>query len=435
MEGKFVDAIRYIEQALSTRPHEPALLKEAIEVYTITGQFDKALEKHDRLIELSPNDIAPQATKALFLQHTGQFEQANAIFKRLLKQHPEQPSLYRMFFVGKKVEKNDPLLAKLKKALANPKVVEKVKPEGYYALAKATEDQGQFGKSFQYLKTANEMQRKLAPYDPLRMQNETKMFRQAQEGASFDAKQDERPLQPLFVTGLPRSGTTLIEQILAAHSAVTAGGELGHALKLISSAFDAKGRAVPLKDMNQVSLESFAKSYLQLATRDTGATQGWITDKSINNHQIFGYLAKAFPASRFLIVQRDARAIALSIYKNFFSTGTHRYANDLVDIARVIKAYRRNLNHWKERMPERIYEVYYDQLVADPENQARALIDAAGLEWEDACLEFHKAKNRVKTLSVAQVRQPINKGSSQAWKRYEKDLQPFIEEWGDDPWV
>jgi hypothetical protein len=73
--------------------------------------------------------------------------------------------------------------------------------------------------------------------------------------------------------------------------------------------------------------------------------------------------------------------------------------------------------------------------VADPENQARALIDAAGLEWEDACLEFHKAKNRVKTLSVAQVRQPINKGSSQAWKRYEKDLQPFIDEWGDDPWV
>lgn len=108
MEGKFTDAIRYIEQALSSRPHEPALLNEAIEVYTITGQFDKALDLHERLIELSPNDIAPQATKALFLQHTGQFEQANAIFKRLLKQHPEQPSLYRMFFVGKKVEKTTP---------------------------------------------------------------------------------------------------------------------------------------------------------------------------------------------------------------------------------------------------------------------------------------------------------------------------------------
>lgn len=435
MTGHFTDAARYIEQALGILPNEPALLSEAIAIYTTLDDQDKAITLYDRMIARAPKEIGPRSEKALFLQHAGRFDDANDIFKSLLKKHPAQPSLYRMFFTGFKVGEGNPLVGKLKQALANPKVPANVKHEGYFALAKAAEDQGQFDTAFAHLKTANALQRKLAPYDAARNQREATMFRNAQEAVPLPVAADDRPLQPLFVTGLPRSGTTLIEQILAAHSKASAGGELSHALKLIGSAFDAKGAAVPLKDMTPTALKSFATSYLQLATRDTGVTSGLITDKSIQNHLIFGYLAKAFPNAKFLVVHRDARAVAISIYKNFFATGTHRYSNDLVDIAKVIKAFRENVNYWKERMPDRIYEVYYDQLVADPETQARALIDAAGLEWEDACLEFHKAKNRVKTLSVAQVRQPINKGSSQAWKRYEKDLQPFIEEWGDDPWV
>jgi hypothetical protein len=133
-------------------------------------------------------------------------------------------------------------------------------------------------------------------------------------------------------------------------------------------------------------------------------------------------------------VHRDPRDVALSIYRNHFAPGTHRYATSLPAIAGAIKAFRAAIAHWRTRMPEALTEIRYEDLVADPEAGARAIVEAAGLPWEDACLRSHETAGMVHTLSLAQVRKPIHAGRRQAWRKYESEMQPFIDAWGDEPW-
>ncbi|MGY9049253.1 MAG: sulfotransferase family protein, partial [Rhodobacterales bacterium] len=317
---------------------------------------------------------------------------------------------------------------------ANPRASDNARMHLSYALAKATEDQGTIDKVFAHLHRANALQRKLAPFDRIARIAENAAYLSAQDGADLSPLGDPQPLRPVFVTGMPRSGTTLVEQIIAAHSSATAGGELAHALKLAVAAFGTRDGLAPLGSIPDVQITKYAQDYTDLARRDTGATSGLVTDKSIQNHPINGLLHRALSGARFVIVHRDPRDIAVSIYKNHFKTGAHRYANDLSDIAFTIRTFRANVAFWKSRLPGVIHEIRYEDLVADPEPQTRALIAAVGLDWEDGCLTFHKAGGSVKTLSLHQVRQPIYRGSAQAWRKYETELAPFIEAWGDEPW-
>ena len=139
-----------------------------------------------------------------------------------------------------------------------------------------------------------------------------------------------------------------------------------------------------------------------------------------------GLLKHAIPSARFIVVRRDPRDLLYSIYKNLFSEDTHRYAYDMEDLAAYYATFLKILDFWRDRVPGGFHEVHYEDLVADPEVQTRALVAAAGLDWEDGCLDFHKAKGPVKTLSVQQVRQPIYRSSAQAWRHYEAELAPLV---------
>ena len=153
-----------------------------------------------------------------------------------------------------------------------------------------------------------------------------------------------------------------------------------------------------------------------------------LTDKSIFTFQHIGPLARALPNARFIVVRRDPRDTLLSIYKNKFAEGTHGYGNDMETLARFYDEFDRTITFWRERVPNWFTEVSYEALVSDPEVEAKKLIAAAGLEWEDACLNFHKSKSKVQTLSVYQVRQPINTNSVSGWRRFEEDLKPMLDQ-------
>ncbi|MHA6326253.1 sulfotransferase family protein [Roseivivax sp. CAU 1753] len=434
LDGDAEARARHLAVALKSRPDDPALLRDATDAFARSGDHDAALAAHDRLIAAAPSKIGPKADKALFLQRIGRFEDAEAIFRALLTRHPREGTLYRMFFAGQKVAPDDPLLPALKKTLNNPKINDEARAQAHFAMAKALFDQDDGAAAFAQLHRANRIQRRLAPYDETARRTEQLAIRAAQEGAFLDPVGEVSDPRPVFVTGLPRSGTTLAEQIIAAHSRATAGGELAHALKLAWKAFVRNGQMAPLRTLPDRQITDYARAYLAHAKRDTGAKSGVFTDKSIQNHLIYGYLARALPGARFIVIHRDPRDIALSIYRNHFATGTHRYANDLTDIAGVIKDFRANIRYWKARLGDRIEEFHYEDLVRAPETEAPRLVAAAGLDWEDACLAFHTSKSTVKTLSVAQIRQPIHAGRAAAWTRYETELAPFIDAWGDDPW-
>ncbi|MEQ5869747.1 sulfotransferase [Sagittula sp. NFXS13] len=431
--GDTQGAARALHAALQKRPGDPVLSDAALPIFTRAGDSQAVLAIHDARIAAQPNKIAPRADKATYLQNIGEFGKASIILRRLVKRHPDETDLYRLIFFAEKARKGDPLIREMKRLWAHPKLNDAGRMALGFTLAKVHEDIGEPDQVFAYLNAANAAQARQYRHDPDARRSRWAAYKQGQQALDLTPRDGTAPIQPIFVTGTPRSGTTLVEQILSAHSAVTAGGELAHAEQLANAVFGGNQTFADLSKAAPEAFTDFADKYAVLVRRDTGVDSGRVTDKSIQLQNIYGLLAHALPGARFIVVHRDPRDVALSIYKNFFRPGAHRYANDLAAIADMIQAFRDQVTYWKTRMPERIHEVHYEDLVADPEPQTHLLIAAAGLDWEEACLSPHTQTNRVKTLSLAQVRQPIHTGRRDSWRRYEAELKPFIDAWGDRP--
>ena len=423
-----------IDTAHRLKPDEPAILTEAIAAHTALGHHETVLALYDEQIAHTPKAVKPQADKALYLQRAGQFDASEKLFRKLLKKHPNDAELYRMFAATIRFKPNDPLIGAMRRLANHPKLSPQGRMHINYALGKAMEDTKQTDKVFAHLHRANAAQAALWPDEPQAREAEWQAVVAAQAGLT--PMPDSPGTQPglIFVTGLPRSGTTLVEQIIASHSQVHAGGEIATALRTAYTSFGAGTEMAKLAQQPNDALTAFATTLDAQNRAHADAAKPWLTDKSIMAFLIYGLLHATLPNARFIVVHRDPRDIALSIYKNHFTGGTHRYANDLAAIADVIKTFRRIIAHWRDTLPDRLTEIRYEELVADPEAQSRRLIAAAGLNWEDQCLNFHEKGGTVKTLSLHQVRQPIYQSSSAAWRRYETELQPFIDAWGDTPW-
>lgn len=422
--------LTHIQTALAAQPNTAVLWSVAARLHAAADDTDQALHAYDRQIALHPKQIKPRADKALYLQRLGRFEEANKLLTKLLRQLPNDGELYRMMTAGQTLPKGTPLIRAMQKALAAPTQTDLGKMHLGFALAKAMEDTGQHDKVFKYLNLANHLQRQMFPSALPQQEAERLAALTAQKPLPNppSIQRSDGPA-PVLVTGLPRSGTTLVEQIIASHSQVTAGGELGLARQAAFDLFQTPQGFVPLDQVAQGDLSRFEQTYRTYLRRIAKGSVSCVTDKSIRSELIFGYIQAAMPDARFIVVHRDPRDIALSIYKNYFEGGSHRYSNDLADIAATIHAFRQSIAFWKAARPGMVFEVHYEDLVSDPEPQARAVIEAAGLAWEDQCLAFHKSKSAVKTLSLAQVRQPIHTGRTMAWQRYAQDLKPFTDAW------
>ena len=380
-EGDFAEADRRLSEAQRLKPSEAAIRFELAKVLEQAGQVKRALSEYDALIGQFPKETRYRADKALLLQQSGDFEAAEREFRKALKNAPYDGELYRIFLGGKKLKKGDPLFAEMKKAWRHPRLSKKGRVHLGFALAKAMEDTGQTNRVFTYLNAANSEQRSMNPYDPAARDFEVNALLASMDSTTFDPVAGAPGFAPIIVTGMPRSGTTLVERILASHSTVGAGGEMGHALRLAFSLLQ-KGQSFrPMADLTTDQLIGFARDY-EIAARRMVPGVEKITDKAIQNFLIVGMIHKALPNARFIIVRRDPRDVALSIYKNLFKDGTHRYSTNLEDIAHYIKGFERAIGFWKARLPDQIHEVQYEDLVADPETQSRALVQAAGLEWE-----------------------------------------------------
>ncbi len=425
--------LKHLRKALKAAPGAAPLWSAAAARLRALNEPREALAAYDHLIGLDRKAIAPRAEKAHYLQLLGRFGESETQFRKLIAAAPHETELYRMFLGTKKLTPDDPLLAQMETLWRDARVTGEARMHLGFALAKAMDDTGQHDRTFVYLDAANGVQRDLAPYDPEIRRRELAGLMAAQD-SDLTPLGDPPRLRPVFVTGLPRSGTTLVEQILGAHSAVTAGGELGHVLRQAYARLGAAEHMTPLDQLTPAALRDFADGYLRMVRRDLAQERGVFTDKSIQTNLVFGLLHRALPGARFVVVHRDPRDIALSIYRNPFRLGTHRYACDFADIAEAIRQFRHSIALWQDRLPGVLHEVHYEDLVSDPEPQARALVAAAGLDWEDACLSFHERRTTVKTLSVAQVREPIHARRRAAWERYATQMQPFFDAWGDAPW-
>ncbi|WP_413874042.1 tetratricopeptide repeat-containing sulfotransferase family protein [Albidovulum sp.] len=393
------------------------------------GKDDIAMAGYNRALELDPDSAVATGGKATLLQTFGEFEEAEALFRRGFELDPTNGENYRAFITSHKTRPGDPVIDLMLQRHEDPRLPVTDRMNLGFAIAKALEDVKEYDRVFRYLDEANALMRKAAPYDiNLRIEH-VELTKAAFDGFDWHGTEIEgtTDFAPIFVTGMPRSGTTLIEQIIASHSTVHGAGEVGECARSAQLLLAEGKNARHMSRLAPAEIAGLGHSFeAYIRARFPDAPR--ITDKSIQSYMYMGLMKLALPKSRFVVVQRDPRDNLFSIYKNKFPDDAHLYAYDQRDLAKYYDTFVDMIEFWRERVPDWFYEVQYEELVANPEEETRKLIAACGLEWEDACLSFHENKRKVATLSVYQVRQPISKASVELWQRYEKDLKPMLDQ-------
>ena len=414
-----------LEESLAS--HKTALglgIERPEEVWTNIAVILAELQRHDESREALGQALALNAewipalyNLALWHEEHGDRDAAKELFERILAIEPHyDDALMRLTHMGTISSRHDPLIARLERALVRSGLAPFAREGLHFALGKALDDCGNHAQAFAHYRAGNEASRKrLRPYE--RAATET-LFRGLRERFTATWLESVEPVSDrplLFVCGMYRSGSTLLEQMLAAHPAVTSGGELAW-----FNVHLARNDKCWPEQVTKELLRAAGKGYLDhLDNLFPGAA--CVCNKRPDNFIYLGLLKALFPRLRVLHTVRDARDVCLSIYFQQFGDALP-YAADLGDIAHYLREYRRLMQHWRELMPESILDVAYGRLVTGPEHELRRVCRFLDLDWYAGMLDFRDAAARVRTASVWQVRQPLYTRSLGRWRHYEGQL-------------
>jgi hypothetical protein len=307
-----------------------------------------------------------------------------------------------------------------------------------HALARELEDLGRGDEAFAHLLAGNARKHAATGYrferDKSLFDAVMRLFPEALPApARADLTGDEITRAPIFVVGMPRTGTTLVERILSSHSQVASAGESQNFGVLLKRACRTPSPQVldeaTLAQSLRVDLQVLGREYVE-RTRPPGRAQPRFVDKMPLNFFYLGHIARALPAASIIVVRRHPVDTGLSNFRQLFATGLsyYEYARDLRDIGRYYVQFDRLVTHWQATLPGRVHEVRYEALVADQRAETGRLLAHCRLLWEEACLQFERNEHAVATASAVQVRQPLYASSVGRWRRFERQLQPLIDE-------
>ncbi len=429
--GRDEDALEVFRSAAAQGHDGPIFLARKGQVQARLGDDDGAMQSLDAAVRKGPKNSLVHSLRAMQLQHMGRFDAAEADFRKAIALEPRNGENYRMLMATTRLQPGDPLIARMEQVYADPSLSGESRMHLAFALARAMEQVKQHDRVFEFLDPANAFWRKRYPYDISTRRAEIDRVKAMFADVDFarlppvDGATD---CAPIFVTGMPRSGTTLVEQILASHSRVEGAGELGSVSGALLRRILGPDAAQAAPDDDFLRDLGFgAEERLKAAC--PGAER--VVDKAIQTYMFMGLVKRAMPNAHIVLVRRDPRDTLLSIYKNVFAEGTHRYAYNQRDLGLYYRMFEEIVGFWRDKLPGGFYEIQYEDLIDNTQDEVRKLLSFCGLEWEDQCLSFHETRRKVATLSVAQVRQPIYKTSQAAWKRHEADLKEMIAALGD----
>jgi tetratricopeptide (TPR) repeat protein len=394
------------------------------------GRRAEAREHYLAALHIEPDSGPAHLNLGGLLEELGAMDEAEAAFRTALKLQPAFPLPHARLatLLRHKLPAED--LAALEARLADAELGPGPRARLLFGLAHALDGRGEYARAADCLRQANALTAELArgrkDYEPAEHARfvdvllgafNTDFFARL-AGAGLDTR------RPVFVFGLPRSGTTLIEQVLASHSRVHAAGELRLARRSFDAIPGVLGRTGRPRDslphLDRAAVQKLAEQHLgALAAIDGGAAQR-IVDKMPDNYLHLGLLAVLFPRAVFIHCRRDLRDVAVSCWMTDFRN--IRWASHPEHIAGRFQQYRRLMDHWQDVLPVPIHHVEYEETVADLESVARRLLAACAMDWEPACLEFYRTQRPVRTASVAQVRQPIYQRSVARWRNYAPPL-------------
>ncbi len=422
------EALRHAIRLEPRLPHPQTLLGSML---AKAGRYDEALAAYEVALEMQPDFSGSLAGMGHLLRTIGRTDEAIAAYRQCIKNHPAFGEAYWSLANLKTFRFTDEELATMEKNVDSDRLLEETKVCLNFALGKAYEDRGEYDRAFGHIDRGNAMRRVNENYDPV--QTEVIHDRIIDTfSAEFIAEKgghgDPDP-SPIFIVGLPRSGSTLIEQILASHSQVEGTHELADLPRVIRSINqeNPNGTLYPeaFRQFEPEKFQELGKQYLDATQRHRSGVPRF-TDKMPNNFPSVGMLQLLLPNAKIVNARRHPLDSCMGSYKQLFFKG-QAFSYDLVEIGEYYLEYQRLMDYWHETLPGRVLDVQYEQMVGDQQTQTRRLLEYCELPWEDNCLRFYENKRAVNTASSEQVRQPIYSKSVNSWRRYEAGLAPLIE--------
>ncbi|MCR9236531.1 MAG: tetratricopeptide repeat protein [Alphaproteobacteria bacterium] len=432
--GRFDEAIVQYNKALQIAPSDRDALECLARTLQLMERGDQAVPLWEKLVSLFPGHEASLIGLGTTLRELGRLDEAVTAFEKAVEVSPKNVSGYYNLGLSRSFKRDERLFAallKLERGFPGSNPLEEV--EYRFTTGRAFAGIKDYDRSFQEYDAANRLRRSQLNYDEAeilerftRIQsvfNDEFMSSRGQLGSPSE--------RPVFILGMPRSGTTLAEQILSSHPAVFGAGELtgmGNAISYIAQKVD-EGRfpedTALLEDKEFAQLGS---DYLSVLEKFSPANAERVIDKMPNNFLTAGLIHLMLPNARIVHMRRDLRDVAVSNYTTMFNTGMeHTY--DLAELGRYLRSYSHHMDHWRQVLPQNaMLEIRYEDLITDLETHARSLVAYCGLPWDDACLNFHETERSVRTASVTQVRQPIYTSSAGRWRVYEQHLGPLLDQ-------
>lgn len=433
--GHLSEAIVSYDKAIQLKPDYAEAYYNRGVTLQVQGQMKEAVESYNKAIQLKPDYAKAYYNRGNVHQLAGQLKEARESYDGAIQLKPDYAEAHRTISDIKSYSPDDPQIKLMESLLTDAEPCENDRTHLNFALANAYDGLGERDKSFYYLEQGNHLRNNELNYN---IADDKIVIAQSREifGAgslALDVAPDkDTSIHPLFIVGMPRSGTSLVEQILASHSQVYGAGELDTMSKHIYPILSNLSDQIVSPDNSEISqndIIAVRDGYLE-ALAALNVSERIITDKLPLNFLFIGFILSAFPEAKIIHVNRDPRATCWSIYRHYFSGKGNGYAYDLGTLAEFYRLYIDLMAFWRERFPYSIYDLKYEKLTENQEQETHRLLQFCDLQWEEQCLDFHDNKRVVKTASNIQVRKKMYKGSSEAWKKYERHLQPLIRDLG-----
>lgn len=428
-QGRTDEAIAHYECAVALKPdYADAHTNLGIALAT-QGDSAGATAHYREAISIDHRHVEAHNNLGNIFREQGMFDEAMAHYSRAIAVNPHQVEAHYHRAEVKTFRRGDADLAALDALARRENLSAKQVPFVHFALAKAFDDTGDYARALEHLHKGNASKRSQIDYDEPR---DIDLFRRI--STVFNRGLFERTEAagdpssvPVFVVGMPRSGSTVIEQILASHPQIHAAGELG-ALETAANRHGLFPESVSALDA--AALRRIGEAYLAgLPVLAEGKVR--IADKLPGNFLRIGLIHLILPHARIIHTMRDPADTCLSCYSKLFTSGQH-FSYEMGELGRYYRRYSELMNHWRSVLPQDvILDVSYENVVNDLEGQARRLIAYCGLPWDDRCVDFHKAERPVLTASAVQVRQPLFRSSLQRWRKYEAGIRPLLNALGD----
>jgi Tfp pilus assembly protein PilF len=416
--GRLDEAEASYTQAISLKPDYAEAHNNLGASVQELGRLEEAEASYTQALALKPDYAEAHNNLGNTLKELGRLDEAAASYTQAIAMKPDFTEVHRHLASMKKFDVRDEQYSKMQELYLDENISEEQLCNINFGLAKACEDLGDYEKAFAHYSEGNAQRKKLLNYD---INQDVAQFRQIKSSypriAQLSLEPDKltKNPMPVFIVGMPRSGTTLVEQIISSHSQVTGAGELTFATHFGAAI------ATGFSEANDEALLNFREKYL-IKLQNVANGNLIVTDKMPQNFRFIGLLATAFPEAKIVNVKRNPTAVCWGNYKQYFRSKSIGYCYALDDVVAYYSLYQNILEFWEMKLPNRIYNLDYELLTTNQDDETKKLIQHLGLDWESKCLSPQNNRRSVATASNVQVRQEVYQGSSEQWKKYE----PFL---------